>query len=147
MQSINAPPTSDLPRRMLPPDEVAVRFATWLRDEGYTGWHLATDIPDALQQFCTQAALVRPATDMFLAAFAKAPGVEQHRMRLAGVTDVVLKALRRRAKSDRPGLYRVLEDAELAALARPQAVAAGKKAGKPARARSRATAAPERLAA
>lgn len=149
-KTATAPPDTDLPRRMLPPAEIAQRFTAWLRDEGYTGWHLAKDIPEALAQFCAGHGLVRPASDMFLAAFAQVPGVESHRMRLAGVTDVILVALRRRAKMDRPALYRVLEDVEMAAVARPQPA----KAGKPVKRSARAPAAgrrgvemPERLAA
>lgn len=124
-------------RRLVNPHEAALRFAGWMRDHGFVGWHCCDDVVDLYRWFSAEEGLEEMRADLLFERFDAVPGVVRDRRRLAGATDPEMQRLRRRV-GNRGTLYRVASAEEMAAEdAAAEAVASAAAVAKPAGAAAR----------
>lgn len=116
------------PRRAQNPHEAVLRFAAWLREGEFAGWHTAEDIVEFYQWHCEAEGLEELQHDLLRERFASAPGVTRERRRLASATAPELVRIRRRmGGADRAMLYRVASAEEMAEAAEKAAEVAARR--------------------
>lgn len=140
-------------RRRIAPHEAVQRFAQWLREEGYDGWHSAADVLGFYRWWAQVAAVEEMCPEQLWERLASAPGVVRERLRIASTTDPDMVRLRKRlarqpeGSKQRPTLYRIASEMEMEMAAREAVAATRGRSGKPDRAQPRSISETRRCAA
>jgi len=116
-------------RRRIAQHEAVQRFAQWLREEGYDGWHSAADVLGFYRWWAQVASVEEMCPEQLWERLASAPGVVRERLRIASTTDPDMVRLRKRLERQpegskrRPTLYRIASEMEMELAARESATA------------------------
>jgi len=121
-----APATTPVPprvlRRAINAHDAVMRFAAWMRQWEFTGWHEDKLIIETYRWFCDHEQVEAMDDDQLLSRFGASPGVVKDRRRLNGAVDPGLVMIRRRLISrgelnadGRAYLYYVMTADEMAA--------------------------------
>lgn len=109
-------------RRAINAHDAVMRFAAWMRQWEFTGWHEDKLIIETYRWFCDHEKVEAMDDDQLLSRFGASPGVIKERRRLNGAVDPGLMMIRRRLMArgelnadGRAYLYYVMTAEEMAA--------------------------------